>query len=90
MQVPSSIWRKAAASPLGAPIPEVVLTVPEEQLRNRIDEDRTETKAHRWRQEHVTPALTAFASLTDAHFVDASQPPEQVADAVASHVRHQP
>ena len=74
----------------GVELREVILTLPEEQLRNRIDEDQIDTKARRWRQDHVTQALKTFASLTDAHFVDASQPPEQVADAVASHVPRLP
>jgi len=74
----------------GVDLREVILRVPEQQLRNRIDEDQVDTKARRWRQDHVTQALTTFASLTDAHFVDASQPPERVAEAVASHLQQQP
>jgi hypothetical protein len=71
----------------GVELREVVLALPEPQLRNRIDEDRFDMEARRWRQDHVSQALTTFAALTDAHFVDASQPPELVADAVAAHVR---
>jgi hypothetical protein len=35
----------------------------------------------------ATAARDTSEPITDAHFVDASQPPEQVADAVASHVQ---
>ncbi|AVT42008.1 AAA family ATPase [Plantactinospora sp. BB1] len=74
----------------GADLREVILRVPEQQLRNRIDDDQVEAKARQWRQDHVTQALTTFASLADAHFVDASQPPEQVAEAVLAHCQRQP
>ncbi|RSM52816.1 ATP/GTP-binding protein [Actinoplanes sp. ATCC 53533] len=73
----------------GVDLREVILTVAEQRLRDRIDEDQVDTKARRWRQDHVARALTTFAGLTDAHFIDASQPPEQVAEAVAAHVRRQ-
>ena len=73
----------------GVDLHEVILRVPEQQLRTRIDEDQVEAEARRWRQDHVTQALTTFASLTDAHFVDASQPAERVAEAVAAHVQRQ-
>jgi hypothetical protein len=71
----------------GVDLCEVVLTLPEQQLRTRIDADQVETKACQWRQDHVTQALTTFASLADAHFVDASQTPDEVADAVAAYIR---
>lgn len=74
----------------GVDLREVILTVAEQQLRERIDEDQVDAKARRWRQNHVTQALTTFAALTDAHFVDASRPPEQVADAVLAHVARRP
>jgi len=63
---------------------EFILTLPEEQLRARIDADLVDTKARRWRQEHVAQAITTFATLTDAILVDASLPPEQVVEAVAA------
>lgn len=71
----------------GVDLREVILTVPEQQLRDRIDGDQMDTKARRWRQDHVTQALTTFATLTDAHFIDASQLPEQVAEAAAAEIR---
>jgi hypothetical protein len=74
----------------GVELREVVLTVPEKELRSRIDDDQVEAKARRWRQDHVTPALTTFASLTDVYLIDASQPPEKVAEAVATQVQREP
>jgi predicted kinase len=71
----------------GVGVREVILTVPEPQLRARIDADQVDTKARRWRHDHVTQALTTFASLTDADFIDASQDPDRVAERVASRVR---
>ena len=71
----------------GVDLREVVLQLPEQLLRARIDADQVETNARGWRQDHVTQALTTFATLNDAHFIDASQPPEQVAEAVATHIR---
>ena len=71
----------------GVDLREVILTLPEQQLRTRIDTDQVETKARRWRQDHVAQALTTFADLTDAHFIDASQIPERVPEAVALHVQ---
>lgn len=68
----------------GVEVREFVLAVPEDRLRARIDADQVEVKARRWRQEHVSQALTTFATLTDATFIDASQPPEQVAEAVTA------
>ena len=70
----------------GVDLREVVLTLPEQQLRARIDADQVEAKARRWRHDHVTQALTTFAALTDANLVDASQDPEQVAEAVVTHL----
>ena len=37
----------------GVELREVILRVPEQQLRNRIDEDQVDTKARRWRQAHI-------------------------------------
>lgn len=74
----------------GVELREVILTVSEKELRIRIDEDAVDTKARRWRQDHVTQALNTFASLTDAHFIDASQPPDEVAEAVAAHMQRKP
>ncbi|TDB79898.1 AAA family ATPase [Micromonospora sp. KC721] len=71
----------------GVELREVVLTLPEPQLRARIDADHVETGPRHWRQDHVRQALTTFAGLIDAHLIDAPQAPEQVADAVAAHVR---
>jgi hypothetical protein len=71
----------------GVEVREFVLAVPEDQLRARIDADQVDTKARRWRHDHVSQALTTFASLTDATFVDGSQALRQVADAVVSRVR---
>jgi predicted kinase len=68
----------------GVEVFEFVLAVPEEQLRARIDADQVDTKASQWRHDHVSQALTAFASLTDATFIDASQTPQRVANAVAA------
>jgi hypothetical protein len=66
----------------GVDVREFVLTVPEHQLRARIDADEIEAKARQWRHDHVGRALAAFASLTDADFIDASPAPERVAEAV--------
>lgn len=71
----------------GVDVREFVLALPEAQLRARIDGDLVEATARRWRQDHVSQALTTFASLTDANFIDASQTPEQVAEAVTLLVR---
>lgn len=71
----------------GIDVREFVLSLPEEVLRTRIDADRVEAQARQWRLDHVSQALATFAALTDARFVDACPPPEQVADAVASQVR---
>jgi vacuolar-type H+-ATPase catalytic subunit A/Vma1 len=74
----------------GVDLREVILRVPEQQLRTRIDEDQVEAKARGWRQDHVVQALTTFAALTDAHFIDASRPLDEVAEAVASQVQQRP
>jgi predicted kinase len=66
---------------------EFILTLPEHQLRTRIDADQVDTKARRWRHEHIRQALTTFASLTDATYIDAAPAPEQVAEAIASQAR---
>ena len=71
----------------GVEVFEFVLAVPEEQLRARIDADQVDTKASQWRHDHVSQALTTFASLTDATFIDASQTPQRVAEAVAARLR---
>ncbi|MFE2612738.1 hypothetical protein ACFXA2_03885, partial [Micromonospora chalcea] len=71
----------------GVDVREVVLTLPEDRLRERIDADQVEAGARGWRHDHVARALATFASVTDARLIDASAPPEQVADAVAAHVR---
>ncbi|WP_203785799.1 AAA family ATPase [Paractinoplanes rishiriensis] len=63
----------------GAEVREFVLAVPEPQLRARIAADQIEAKAAGWRQDHVAQALTTFADLTDADFVDGTVPAEQVA-----------
>jgi AAA domain len=68
----------------GVEVREFVLAVGEEVLRARIDADQVDTRARQWRQDHVSHALTTFASLTDATFVNASQEPDQVAEAVMS------
>lgn len=66
----------------GVEVREFVLDVPEDRLRVRIDADQVDFEARRWRQDHVSQAVTMFASLTDAAFVDGSRPPEQVAEDV--------
>ncbi|MGC4896703.1 AAA family ATPase [Micromonospora sp. DT31] len=71
---------------LGVDVCEVVLTLPEDRLRARIDADLLEVGARGWRHDHVTRAVTAFASLTDAHPVDASPAPEQVVEAITAHL----
>ncbi|MFG1938178.1 AAA family ATPase [Micromonospora tulbaghiae] len=71
----------------GVDVREVVLTLPEDRLRARIDADQVEVGARAWRHDHVVRALATFASVTDARRIDASAPPEQVADAVAAHGR---
>jgi predicted kinase len=71
----------------GVEVCEFVLALPEEQLRARIDADQVEAQAKQWRHDHLSQALTTFASLTDATFVDASQTPERVADAVTAQLR---
>ncbi|MFI7249318.1 AAA family ATPase [Micromonospora chalcea] len=71
----------------GVDVREVVLTLPEDRLRARIDADQVEAGARGWRHDHVDRALATFASVTDACLIDASAPPEHVADAVAAHVR---
>ena len=70
----------------GVDVREVVLTLPEERLRARIDADQVEAGARGWRHDQVARALAAFASVTDAQLIDVSPPPEQVADTVAAHV----
>ncbi|WP_433297697.1 hypothetical protein ACQP2F_41670 [Actinoplanes sp. CA-030573] len=60
----------------GVELREVILAVPEKELRIRIDEDAVDTKARRWRQDHVTQALNTFASLPEAHFIDAADTPQ--------------
>ena len=74
----------------GADLREFILTLPEDILRARIDADQLDVKANGWRHRHVTQALTTFTSLPDATFVDATQPPDQVADAIAHHARQSP
>ncbi|MEU7760938.1 MULTISPECIES: AAA family ATPase [Micromonospora] len=74
----------------GIDVREVVLTLPEDRLRARIDADQIEAGARGWRHDHVARALDTFASVTDAHLIDATVPPEQVADAVAAHVTGDP
>ncbi|MDG4824610.1 ATP/GTP-binding protein [Asanoa sp. WMMD1127] len=71
----------------GVDVREFVLAVPEEILRPRIDADQVEAKARQWRQDHVAQALTTFAALTDATFVDATRPPERVADDILTRLR---
>lgn len=71
----------------GVDVREVILAVPEERLRERIDADERDTNARNWRQEHVTQAVTTFAGLTDACFVDGTRTPDEVADAVVAAVR---
>jgi hypothetical protein len=71
----------------GAEVREFVLAVPEDRLRARIDADEVDVKARQWRQDHVGRALATFAALTDATFVDGTQPAEQVAEAVLEQLR---
>lgn len=71
----------------GVDVREVVLTLPEDRLRARIDADLVEAGARGWRHDHLARALATFASAGDARLIDASDPPERVADAVAAHVR---
>ncbi|WBB52983.1 hypothetical protein [Verrucosispora sp. WMMD573] len=59
-------------------------------MRARIDADQVDVAARRWRHDHVARALTTFAAVTGAHLVDASQPPEQVAEAITMSVRSVP
>ena len=68
----------------GVEVREYVLTLPEKQLRARIDADQLDTQARQWRQDHVAQALTTFAALTDAHVIDGTQPPEHVTDAITA------
>ncbi|WP_432968386.1 AAA family ATPase [Dactylosporangium sp. CA-233914] len=71
----------------GVEVYEFVLAVAEDRLRARIDADEADVKARGWRHDHVSQALTAFAALTDATFVDASLPAEQVAEVVLEQLR---
>lgn len=71
----------------GVEVREFILALPEDQLRARIDADLVDTKARRWRLDHVGQASTTFAGLTDATFVDATQTPDQVAEAVLRAIR---
>jgi hypothetical protein len=70
----------------GVEVREFILTLAEHQLRARIDADQVEAEARQWRQHHVSQAMATFSRLTHAVFIDASQTPEQVADAVVSRV----
>lgn len=63
----------------GVPVREFVLTLPEADLRARIDADLMDPGARTWRDDHVEQALTAFEGLTDAEFLDASPPADEVA-----------
>ncbi|GIF57609.1 AAA family ATPase [Asanoa iriomotensis] len=71
----------------GVDVREFVLSVPEDQLRARIDADQVEVNARQWRHDHVAQALTTFATLTDTTVVDGTQPPEQVADTILTRVK---
>jgi hypothetical protein len=71
----------------GVEVCEFVLTLPAGQLRARIDADQVEAQAKQWRHDHVSQALTTFASLTDAAVIDGSQTPERVAEAVTAQLR---
>jgi predicted kinase len=70
----------------GVDVREFVLMLPEDGLRARIDADEIDTKARQWRQDHVEQAGQTFAALEDAHVVDATQTPDQVADEIQRQV----
>jgi hypothetical protein len=63
----------------GADVREFILSVPEGQLRARIDADQVDTNARTWRHNHIAQAVDTFAQLSEATFVDGSRPAEQVA-----------
>jgi hypothetical protein len=69
---------------LGVDVREFVLEVPEATSRARIDADRVDTAARQWRQDRAAQALATFEGLTDAVVVDATRPPEQVADQIVA------
>lgn len=66
----------------GVEVREFVLAVPEDRLRARIDADQADPAARQWRHDHVSQALTTFATLSDATVVDGTLPAEQVTEAV--------
>jgi hypothetical protein len=68
----------------GVEVLEVVLALPEDRLRARIDADRVEVKGRQWRHSHIEQAMTTFASLTGTHLIDATGTPEEVVEAVAA------
>jgi predicted kinase len=70
----------------GVDLLEVVLVLPEAQLRARIDADQVEINARQWRQDHVAQALATFGSLTGACFIDASQAPESIVEAALARI----
>lgn len=73
----------------GVDVREFVLSVPEEQLRARIDADQIEVGPRQWRHDHVAQALATFGALTDATFVDGTQPPEHVAAAIRAQLKNE-
>jgi hypothetical protein len=68
----------------GVDVREFVLTLPEAVLRNRIDEDRIDVRARRWRQDHARQAVETFANNPDLVLIDAIAPAAKVADEIAA------
>jgi hypothetical protein len=67
----------------GIEVREFILSVPEDVLRRRIDQDDVDTQARGWRQAHAAEALATFAAVTDAEIVDGTATPSAVADHIA-------
>jgi predicted kinase len=63
----------------GADVREVILDVPEKELKARIE---AHDEARDWRRAHVDQALATFAALKDGVFVDGTRAPAEVADEI--------
>lgn len=68
---------------LGHPLHHAILAVPEQTLRQRIDDDENDRPARQWRQDHVAGALADLPGLStvepDTWEFDATLPPDEVA-----------
>jgi predicted kinase len=67
----------------GVKVREFILSVPEDVLRARIDNDEIDTNARVWRQARVAQAVATFADVADAEVIDATATPDEVADYIA-------